>query len=73
MILVSAYHSAGVILCHCMDQGPGGWDQAESEARGLMQAFCVIDKHRRADPLVSFTAAIEIQLGDAVRFEVKHC
>ena len=37
MILVSAYHSAGVILCHCMDQGPGGWDQAESEARGLMQ------------------------------------
>ena len=56
-----------------MDQGPGGWDQAESEARGLMQVFCVIDKHRRADPVVSFIAVIEIQLGDAVRFEVKHC
>ncbi len=31
----------GVTSRHCIDRGPGGWDQAESEARVL----CVIHKH----------------------------
>ena len=57
-----------------MDQGPGGWDQAESEARGLMQARSVsLTSTEGVTPLVSSTAVVEIQQGDVVQLQVKHC
>ncbi len=57
-----------------MDQGPGGWDQAESDARGVMQVRCVsLTSTEGVTPLVSSTAVVEIQQGDVVQLQVKHC